>query len=76
MIGWQAQITGKKKWRLQSPLRDEQLLDFPDKAFIDAKTKFDHSKNSDISHTKKTLIYDFEMNPGDILVWNVQVSTL
>ena len=63
-VAWQAQLRGTKRWTLQSPLAAPLLESWPDEAFDDAF-------GNDKKHC--TLIYDFEVHPGEVLVWPVQM---
>jgi hypothetical protein len=77
MVAWQAQIAGQKQWYLQSPLRDEHLSGFPDIAFSDkieeASINKEHNDKQRENGVGKTLFYEFDIYPGEVLVWNVQM---
>ena len=77
LVAWQAQISGVKQWRLQTPLTAAQLSDFPDEAFQDADQQLlpvlEEGGTTGGTGIGRPLIYDFETKPGEVLVFHVQM---
>ena len=64
MVGWQVQITGIKRWRIQMPLNSIMMEAWPKKSFAEDLPAQ--------SPWPSTMIYNFNVHPGEILVWHPQ----
>ena len=60
LVGWQVQVTGIKRWRIQMPLKSYMVRDWPKKAFIDI---------DDNMSGPNTVVYDFNVFPRELLIW-------
>jgi len=64
LVGWQAQVEGTKKWRVQSPLQPELMNNWPEEAWVDL---IGGKGDKPVTPT-----YDFEVRPGEVFVWSTQ----
>ena len=68
LVAWQLQLRGIKQWRVQMPLNKFAVRVWAEYAFADDLVGQDGERPV----WPDTLVYDFEVQPGDLLVWHPQ----
>ena len=67
LVAWQLKLR-IKQWRVQMPLNKFAVRSWPEYAFADDLVGQDGERPV----WPDTLVYDFEVQPGDLLVWHPQ----